>query len=89
MTPIVHILQGINDNSEKKELPKLQRKAVRYTLLEGVLYKKRFSQPLLQCLTPSEAEYASVAITWVEDYSPKKFLGRDSTSPQFRKMQMS
>ncbi|KAA3474447.1 rve domain-containing protein [Gossypium australe] len=57
MTPIVHTLQGANDQLDKKELTKLQCKVVRYTLLEGVLHRKGFSHPLMQCLTPFEVEY--------------------------------
>ncbi|GKV40302.1 hypothetical protein SLEP1_g47964 [Rubroshorea leprosula] len=40
------------------EAMKLRRKASRYTLLDGVLYKRSFSLPLLRCLNPYEAEYA-------------------------------
>ena len=33
-------------------------KVARYTLLEGILYKKSFTLPYLRCLGPKEAEYA-------------------------------
>ncbi|XP_016718685.1 uncharacterized protein [Gossypium hirsutum] len=57
MTPIVRTLPGTYDKLDKKKIAKLQHKDVRYTLLEGVLYIKGFSHPLLQCLSPFEAEY--------------------------------
>ncbi|GKU97770.1 hypothetical protein SLEP1_g10862 [Rubroshorea leprosula] len=41
-----------------REAMKLRRKASRYTLVDGVLYKRSFSLPLLRCLNPYEAEYA-------------------------------
>ncbi|GKV20170.1 hypothetical protein SLEP1_g30327 [Rubroshorea leprosula] len=43
---------------DRQEAMKLRRKASRYTLLDGVLYKRSFSLPLLRCLNPYEAEYA-------------------------------
>ncbi|KAA3487314.1 protein NYNRIN-like [Gossypium australe] len=57
VTPI-----GINDCPDKKEFVKLQHKVARYTVLESVLYKKGFSQPLLRCLAPSEPEYAGILL---------------------------
>ncbi|GKV13259.1 hypothetical protein SLEP1_g24299 [Rubroshorea leprosula] len=42
----------------KQEELKLRRKASRYTLLDGILYKRSYSLPLLYCLTSYEAEYA-------------------------------
>ncbi|GKU93117.1 hypothetical protein SLEP1_g6745 [Rubroshorea leprosula] len=43
---------------ERQEAMKLRKKASRYTLVDGVLYKRSFSLPLLRCLNPYEAEYA-------------------------------
>ncbi|GKV06375.1 hypothetical protein SLEP1_g18276 [Rubroshorea leprosula] len=43
---------------DKQEELKLRRKASRYALLDGILYKTSYSLPLLRCLTPYEAEYA-------------------------------
>ncbi|GKV47753.1 hypothetical protein SLEP1_g54620 [Rubroshorea leprosula] len=43
---------------DRQEAMKLRRKASRYTLVDGVLYKRSFSLPLLRCLNPYEAEYA-------------------------------
>ncbi|GKV49801.1 hypothetical protein SLEP1_g56532 [Rubroshorea leprosula] len=43
---------------DKQEAMKLRKKASRYTLVDGVLYKRSFSLPLLRCLNPYEAEYA-------------------------------
>ncbi|GKV44734.1 hypothetical protein SLEP1_g51893 [Rubroshorea leprosula] len=41
-----------------QEALKLRKKASRYTLVDGVQYKRSFSLPLLRCLNPYEAEYA-------------------------------
>ncbi|GKV15478.1 hypothetical protein SLEP1_g26265 [Rubroshorea leprosula] len=43
---------------DRQEAMKLRKKASRYALVEGVLYKRSFSLPLLRCLNPYEAEYA-------------------------------
>ncbi|GKV18281.1 hypothetical protein SLEP1_g28686 [Rubroshorea leprosula] len=43
---------------DRQEAMKLRKKASRYTLVNGVLYKRSFSLPLLRCLNPYEAEYA-------------------------------
>ncbi|GKV18278.1 hypothetical protein SLEP1_g28683 [Rubroshorea leprosula] len=43
---------------DRQEAMKLSKKASRYTLVDGVLYKRSFSLPLLRCLNPYEAEYA-------------------------------
>lgn len=38
-------------------LRKLTRQAAHYLLIDGVLYKRGFSLPLLKCLTLEDAEY--------------------------------
>ncbi|GKV36367.1 hypothetical protein SLEP1_g44508 [Rubroshorea leprosula] len=43
---------------ERQEAMKLRKRASRYTLVDGVLYKRSFSLPLLRCLNPYEVEYA-------------------------------
>ncbi|GKV01387.1 hypothetical protein SLEP1_g13944 [Rubroshorea leprosula] len=43
---------------DRQEAMKLRKKASRYTLVDGVLYKRSFSLPLLRCLNPYETEYA-------------------------------
>ncbi|GKV33929.1 hypothetical protein SLEP1_g42365 [Rubroshorea leprosula] len=56
--PIKAYLQDGTVPTDKQEELKLRRKASRYTLLDGILYKRSYSLPLLRCLTPYEAEYA-------------------------------
>ncbi|GKV32500.1 hypothetical protein SLEP1_g41100 [Rubroshorea leprosula] len=55
---IISFLQDGILPEDKKEAMRLRKKASRYTLVEGVLYKRSFSLPLLRCLNPYEAEYA-------------------------------
>ena len=57
LNPIISYLQNPND-STNPTLAKTRIKAARYTLLEGILYKKSFTLPYLRCLGPEEAEYA-------------------------------
>ncbi|XP_062103705.1 large ribosomal subunit protein eL21x/eL21w-like [Humulus lupulus] len=40
---------------DKKEAQRLVYKAARYTLIDGVLYKRGFSMPLLRCVEKEEA----------------------------------
>ncbi|GKV46364.1 hypothetical protein SLEP1_g53349 [Rubroshorea leprosula] len=56
--PIVSFLQDRLVPKDKQEDMRLRKKASRYTLVDGVLYKRSFSLPLLRCLNPYEAEYA-------------------------------
>lgn len=41
---------------DKMEQAKLRKKAVKYYILKGRLYKKGFSYPLLKCLGPEESK---------------------------------
>ncbi|GKV45379.1 hypothetical protein SLEP1_g52470 [Rubroshorea leprosula] len=44
--------------ADRQEAMKLRKKASRHTLVNGVLYKRSLSLPLLRCLNPYEAECA-------------------------------
>ncbi|GKV51702.1 hypothetical protein SLEP1_g58333 [Rubroshorea leprosula] len=49
-------LDGLVPEDKQVEM-KLRKKASRYTLVDGVLYKRSFALILLRCLNPYEAEY--------------------------------
>ncbi|XP_030487215.2 uncharacterized protein LOC115704137 [Cannabis sativa] len=55
MTPIAAYLntEELPDNSN--EARKMRRKAARYIIVEGVMYRGGFSMPLLRCVTQEEA----------------------------------
>ncbi|GKV48676.1 hypothetical protein SLEP1_g55478 [Rubroshorea leprosula] len=55
---IISFLQDKIILKDKQEAMKLRKKSSRYTLVDGVLYKRSFSLPLLRCLNSYEAEYA-------------------------------
>ncbi|GKV07135.1 hypothetical protein SLEP1_g18937 [Rubroshorea leprosula] len=55
---IIFFLQDGTVPEDKQEAMRLRKKASWYTLVDGVLYKRSFSLPLLRCLNPYEAEYA-------------------------------
>ena len=57
MTLIVTYLKDIRLLELKDEARKLKVKLARYILMDEVLYKRGFSQPLLRCLAPDEANY--------------------------------
>ncbi|GKV37551.1 hypothetical protein SLEP1_g45572 [Rubroshorea leprosula] len=56
--PIISFLRDGTVSANKHEEMRLRKKASRYTLVHGALYKRSFSLPLLRCLSPYEAEYA-------------------------------
>ncbi|GLT62786.1 hypothetical protein SLA2020_353960 [Shorea laevis] len=56
--PIISFLRDGTVPADRHEEMRLRKKASRYTLVDGVLYKRSFSLPLLRCLNPYEAEYA-------------------------------
>ena len=41
----------------RKQARELKCRAIRYTLLDGVLYRRGFTLPLLRCLNDEEADY--------------------------------
>ncbi|XP_022149417.1 protein NYNRIN-like [Momordica charantia] len=54
--PIVEFIKG-NPPQDPKEQKKMARRAARFTLREGALYRRGFSLPLLKCVTPEEGLY--------------------------------
>ncbi|GKV35946.1 hypothetical protein SLEP1_g44141 [Rubroshorea leprosula] len=52
------IISFLRDGTVPEDKMRLRKKVSRYTLIDGVLYKRSFSLPLLRCLNPYEAEYA-------------------------------
>ena len=57
MTLIVSYLKDGKLPKGKDEARKLKVRSARYVLMNGVLYKRGFSQPYLRCLTSDEANY--------------------------------
>ena len=57
MTPIISYLKEGKLPQGRDEARKQRIKSARYVLMDGVLYKKGFSQPYLRCLAPEEANY--------------------------------
>ena len=57
MTPIISYLQGGILPDDRHEARRLKLRALRFLMLQGILYKKNFSLPYLRCLTPDEAKY--------------------------------
>ncbi|XP_043687661.1 uncharacterized protein LOC122638877 [Telopea speciosissima] len=58
MDPIVVYLRDDVLPKDRAEARRVRGRVVRYTLVEGELYKRSVSSPLLRCLTPSRALYA-------------------------------
>ncbi|KAL0313587.1 UNVERIFIED_CONTAM: Gag-Pol polyprotein [Sesamum radiatum] len=56
-TPIVRFLtEGILPE-DNKEAGKIKLRSARFVLIDGKLYRRGFSSPLLKCLNPDKAEY--------------------------------
>jgi hypothetical protein len=54
---IIDYLQNIALTSEKKSTVQLRMKAGRFTMVNGTLYKRKFTLPLLKCVSPEEGNY--------------------------------
>jgi ribonuclease HI len=57
MTPIINYLEDETLLSDPTEARKLKVRSARFTLMQGVLYKRGFSLPYLHCLDKAEANY--------------------------------
>ncbi|GKC51003.1 reverse transcriptase domain-containing protein [Tanacetum coccineum] len=57
MAPIIEYLKEGTLPDDKKEASKLRTKAIQYELLEGILYRRSFLKPWLQCVGPLQANY--------------------------------
>jgi hypothetical protein len=54
---IINYLQNGALPSEKKSAVQLKMKAGRFTMVNGMLYKRGFTLPLLKCVSPEEGNY--------------------------------
>ncbi|KZV35137.1 hypothetical protein F511_06843 [Dorcoceras hygrometricum] len=54
---IINYLKHGTLPTDRAEARKLRMRAARFTIIDGELYKRGYSQPYLKCLTPSNAEY--------------------------------
>lgn len=57
MDPIISYIHDGSLSMDKKWARKLKCQAAKYTLLDGTLYRRGFTLPLLQCLDDEEANY--------------------------------
>ena len=57
-TPIKKYLLNGELPEDLKEAKKVRVRGARFVLVDGILYKKAFSMPLLKCLGPEEVDYA-------------------------------
>ena len=54
MDPILNYLKDGSLPPDRKDARSIIYKAANYTIINGVLYKRGFSFPLLRCLRPEE-----------------------------------
>ena len=55
MDPIIEFIRDDKLPEDKREARKIVRYAARYTLINGILYRRSTSMPYLRCLRPSQA----------------------------------
>nr|XP_027118429.1 uncharacterized protein K02A2.6-like [Coffea arabica] len=56
MGPLIRFLSQGELPEDRVESRKLQRKAIRYTLQQNLLYKRSYLNPWLRCITPEKGE---------------------------------
>nr|XP_025634567.1 uncharacterized protein LOC112728581 [Arachis hypogaea] len=57
MDPIINFLENGKLPDDEKEVKALRREAAKYAIIQGQLFKKGLSQPLLKCLHPDQTDY--------------------------------
>lgn len=62
MTLILEYIQNAISLKKQKESRKLQIKATKFFIIDGKLYKRGFTQPLLKCLREAYAKYVMAEI---------------------------
>ena len=57
MQPIKRYLETGEAPDDKKEAKKLKLRSAKFSLIEGVLYRRGYTIPLMRCLAQEEADY--------------------------------
>ncbi|XP_075521432.1 uncharacterized protein LOC142554653 [Primulina tabacum] len=57
MTPLIKFIMSNELPEDKAQAQKIKRQALRFVLLNNVLYMRSFQVPLLKCLSAGEVEY--------------------------------
>nr|GFB91145.1 reverse transcriptase domain-containing protein [Tanacetum cinerariifolium] len=57
MTPIIEFISKDTLPHEQKDAWRIRRKAQRFELRDGILYRRSFLQPWLRCVGPLQADY--------------------------------
>ncbi|XP_015938645.1 uncharacterized protein LOC107464228 [Arachis duranensis] len=57
LDPITNFLEHGQVPGDEKDATKLRREAAKYAVIQGQLFKKGLSQPLLKCLHPDQTDY--------------------------------
>ncbi|XP_015949271.1 uncharacterized protein LOC107474180 [Arachis duranensis] len=76
LDPLVDFLESGKLSDDKKAAKALRREAAKYATIQGQLFKKGLSQPLLKCLHPEQTDYVlrevPTTLSMMED--SKKFV---------------
>nr|XP_025611672.1 uncharacterized protein LOC112705026 [Arachis hypogaea] len=57
LDPITNFLEHGQVPGDEKDAAKLRREAAKYAVIQGQLFRKGLSQPLLKCLRPDQTDY--------------------------------
>ncbi|XP_016173643.1 uncharacterized protein LOC107616163 [Arachis ipaensis] len=71
LDPITNFLHGKLPDDEKATKT-LRREAARYAIIQGQLFRKGLSQPLLKCLHPDQTDYVVISDNGTQ-FTDKKF----------------
>ncbi|KAF5450077.1 hypothetical protein F2P56_030456 [Juglans regia] len=56
-TDILRFLQEGIIHNDREEAGKVRNRAARFTLVEGILYKRGYTEPLFRCISSDQAQY--------------------------------
>ena len=61
-SPILKYLQSEQLPDDSKEAAKIKKSAIFYTIIDGQLYKRGYSTPLLKCIDKEQALYVMAEV---------------------------
>nr|XP_029148313.1 uncharacterized protein LOC114925206 [Arachis hypogaea] len=75
LDPITNFLELGKLPEDEKAAKALRKEAARYAIIQGQLFKKGLSQPLLKCLHPDQTDYAE-PLAKISSSNCRKFMWR-------------
>ena len=78
MTQIITYLEQGTLPDNRNDAKRTMRQAARYVMMEGVLYRRGYSMPLLRCVTPDQSKnlFAKVHEGFCGDHAGVRSLSK-------------